>query len=134
MLEPQVGENRGLIDVTRDLLGAALGRDMLGADEWGTASLARELEQVTGHQRDGPARTPLPRRVGGRVDHDLTNHSPTRVVGIAAGDEKARKRLGDRDRARLGSVAVEMAQRRADVAPVVNRPGELQGRPARPEV
>ena len=65
MLEPQVGEHRCLIDMTCDLLGAALGGDVLGARELRAATLTRKAQQVIGYERYRPARALLPRRVGG---------------------------------------------------------------------
>src|SRR5450631_4452135 len=47
------------------------------------------------------------------------------MMRVAAGDEEPRERLGNADRCRLGSVAIEMAQCRAHAAAVVNCPREL---------
>jgi len=88
LLEPEVGEHRGLIDVTSDLFGAPLSCDVLSARQLRTPTAAREADQVLGHQRDCPPRTLLPRRVRRRVDDDLTHDSPPCVVGIAARNEK----------------------------------------------
>ncbi len=131
MLEPEVGKHRSLIDVTGDLLRTALGSDVLGAPELRAATLTREVQEITGDERHRPAGTPLPRCVGGRIHHDLTNDPPARVMGVAASDEKARKRLGNGGCTRLGSVAVEMAQCGAHVASVVHRSRELHSSPPR---
>lgn len=76
-------------------------------------------------QRHSPARALLPRRVSGRLHDHLTHDSPTRMVGVAASDEKPRQRLRDTDRTRLGPVAIKMAQRSPNTTATVNRTGEL---------
>ena len=129
MLEPEVCKQRSLIDVTGNLLRAALGSDVLGAPERRAATLTGKVQQITGHERHCSAGTLLPRCVGGRIHHDLTNDSPARMMGVAASDEKARERLGNGGCPRLGSVAVEMAQCGAHVAPVVDRSRELHRTP-----
>jgi hypothetical protein len=131
VLEPEVGEHRSLIDVTGDLLRAALGSDVLGAPERRATTLTGQVQQITSDERHCPAGTLLPWRVGGRIHHDLTNDTPARVMGVAASDEEARERLGNGYCPRLGSVAVEMAQCGAHVAPVVNRSRELHCGPPR---
>ena len=131
VLEPQVGKHRSLIDVTRDLLRPALGGDVLSARELRAASLTGKAQQISGYERHCPPSTLLPRCVGGRIHHDLTNDSPARMMRVAASDEKARERLGNGGCPRLGSMAVEMAQCGADVAPVVNRSRELHSSPPR---
>ena len=65
VLEPQVGKHRSLIDVTGDLLRAALGGEMLGARELRAATLAGKAQEITGYERHCPAGTLLPRCVGG---------------------------------------------------------------------
>ena len=114
-----------MINVTGDLFGATLSGHMLGARQLRSATVAREGDQVLSYQRHRPPRAFLPRSVGGRVHDDLTHDSPSRVVRIATRDEKARERLRHTVRPGLGSVAIEMPQRRADAAPVINRPREL---------
>ena len=131
MLEPQVGKHRSLIDVTGDLLRAALGGDVLGARELRAAAGSGEVQQVTGYERHCPAGTLLPRSVGGRIHHDLTNDSPACMMRVAASDEKARERVGNGGCPRLGSVAVEMAQCGAHVAPIVDRSRQLRSSPPR---
>jgi hypothetical protein len=131
VLEPEVGKHRSLIDVTGDLLRAALGGDVLGARELRSAALSGQVQQITRYEWHSSAGALLPRCVGGRIHHHLTNDSPARMMGVAASDEKARERLGDTGCPRLGSMAVEMAQRGAHVAPVVNRSSELHSSPPR---
>jgi hypothetical protein len=129
VLEPKVGKHRSLIDVTGDLLRAALGGDVLGACELRAATLSGKVQQITGNERHCPAGTLPPRSVGGRIHHDLTNDSPARMMGVAASDEKARERLGNGGCPRLGSVGVKMTQCGIDVAPVVDRSRELHRTP-----
>jgi hypothetical protein len=131
VLETQIREHCGLIDVAGDLLGPSLRGDVLSASERRAAALLGQAQQVVGDERYGPSGAFLPRRVGGRVDHDLADDSPARVMRVAAGDEKARQRLGDASRSGFGGVVVEMAQCRADAAAVVNRSRELERRSPR---
>ena len=123
--EPQVRKYGALIDVDGDLFGAAPGSDVLGADQRRAATLAREADQVFGHQWYGAPRAFLPRCVGGRVDDNLPDHSPTRVVRIAARDEKPRQCLCQPQRSWLAAVAVQVSQGGPHVAAGIDRPGEL---------
>ena len=75
-VQSQVGEDSGLVDVPCDLLGAALRRGVLDANEPGTPVLGRDPQQVLGDFRDRPARALLPRRVSGGVDDDLADDPP----------------------------------------------------------
>ncbi len=125
MLEPQVRQDHGLIDVNGDLLGAALRRDVLRACELGATAVAPKLDQIVCHQRHRPARTLLPRRVGSRVDHDLTHNPPTRVMRIAPRNQKASERLRHPERLRLGAMTVQMPQRGAHTAAVIHGSGDL---------
>ena len=111
--------------MTRDLFGTTLSGYVLSARQLRSATIAREADQVLSHQRHRPPRAFLPRRVGRRVDNDLTHDSPPRMVRIAARDKKSRERLCHPVRAGLGAVAVEVSQCGADATPVINRPGEL---------
>ena len=65
MLEPQLREHRSLVNVTGNLLGAALGGDVLDAYELRAAALTGKAQQVVSHGCHCPARAFLPRRVGG---------------------------------------------------------------------
>lgn len=98
---------------------------MLSARQLRSATSAREPDQVLSHQRHGPPRALLPRCVGRRVHNHLTDDSPACVVRIAARYEESRERLCHPDRPGLRPVAVEMSQCGADVAPVIDRPGDL---------
>ena len=109
VLEPQVRKYSGLVDVNGDLFGAALGGDVLSAYQLRAPVVAGKADQVLGYERDSPPGAFLPWRVGRRVDHDLADYSPARMVRIAARNEKARQRLGDTHCRRLGRVAVEMS-------------------------
>jgi hypothetical protein len=131
LLESQVREYRRTIDVTGDLLGATLRGDVLCAYQLRAPTLAGEIEQVIGDKRNRPPGALLPRCVGGRVDDDLPDDSPARVVGVATGDEKSRQRLGHAERTRLRPVAVEMPQGGPHAAAVLNRRGELTRSPPR---
>jgi hypothetical protein len=117
--------------MTGDLFGAALGGDVLGARELGANALTGKAQQVTGYERYRAARAFLPRRVGGRIHHDLTDDSPAGVMGVAASDEKPCKRLGDTRCPGLGGVAIQMPQCGTHVAPAVNSPRELRSGPPR---
>jgi hypothetical protein len=101
VLEPQVGKYRGLIDVNGDLFGAALGGDVLSAHQRRAPTVTRKADQVLGYQRHGAARALLPRCLGRRVDDDLPDDSPSRMVRIAACDQKARERLCHPESSRL---------------------------------
>lgn len=108
-----------------DLFGATLSRYMLSARQLRSATVAREADQILGYQRHGPPRALLPRCVGRRVHNHLTHDSPACMVRIAARYKKSREGLCHPDRPGLGPVAVEMSQCGADVAPVIDRPGDL---------
>ena len=108
-LQPQVRKYRSLINVSGDLFGAALSGDMLSTRQLGAPAVASKTDEIFGYQRYRATRALLPRRVGRRVDDDLPNDSPTRMVRIAARDEKPRQRLRDPQRSRLGPVAVQVS-------------------------
>jgi hypothetical protein len=112
-----------LINVNGDLFGATLGSDVLSVHELRAPALAGKPEEVSGYQRHGPPRAFLPRRIGGRVDDDLADDPPARMVRIAARHKKPRERLCYAQRPWLGPVAVEMSKCGADVATTVDRPG-----------
>ena len=114
-----------MINVNGDLFGTTLSRYMLSARQLRSATVAREANQVLSHQRHRPPRALLPRRVGRRVHNHLTHDSPTGVMRITARYQKSRERLCHPDRPGLGPMAVEMSQCGADVAPVIDRPGDL---------
>jgi hypothetical protein len=113
--------------VNGDLLGAALGSDVLCACQRRASAVAGEGDEVLGDEWYGAPRALLPRRVGRRVDDNLTDDTPARMMGVTAGDEKPRQRLGDPGGARLGSMAVEMSEGGTDMTAVVHCPGELAG-------
>ncbi len=91
-----------------DLLSSAVSGDVLSSSKLGAPSLARKAEQIVGDQRNRPARAFLPRCVGGRVNDHLANDTPTRVVRVAAGDEKPSESLGHADRPWFCPVGIEM--------------------------
>ena len=93
-LQPQVREYHGLINVNRDLFGAALGGDMLGACQRCPATVAGKPQEIFRDQRYRAPRAPLPRRVSRRIDDNLTHDSPTTMVRIAARNEEPGQRLG----------------------------------------
>ena len=108
-----------------DLFGTTLSRYMLSARQLRSATVAREADQVLSYQRHGPPRALLPWGVGRRVHNHLTHDSPTCMMRITARYKESRERLCHPDRPGLGPVAVEMSQCGADVAPVIDRPGDL---------
>ncbi len=114
-----------------DLLGAPLSSDVLYPRQLRTPTVAGEADEVLGHQRHRTPRTFLPRRVRRRVDDNLANNPPARVMRIAARNEKARERLRNTGRSWLGPVAVEMSQCGTHVTSVLYRPGELTRAPPR---
>jgi len=63
LLKPEIGDDRGLVDVFGDLLGATLGGDVLRMSQLSPSTLLREAQQITSDQRHGAARALLPRRV-----------------------------------------------------------------------
>jgi hypothetical protein len=65
VLEPEIREHRGLIDMTGNLLDAASRGDVLGACELRAATLTRKAQQVLGDEWHRSARAFLPRCVGG---------------------------------------------------------------------
>jgi len=131
LLDSEVREQHGLIDVARDLLGASLGGDVLRTVERRAAALFRKAQQIAGDQRNRPARAFLPWRVGGRAHDHLTNGSPTGMVRVTASDEEASERLGQTRRACLGPVPIEMTQCGAHRRSAFDRLDQLQRTPAR---
>jgi hypothetical protein len=79
-----------LINVRGDLFGSALGGDMLSTRELRAPAVPGQADEISGYQRHRAARAFPPRRVGRRVDDDLTDGSPTRVVRVATRNEKPR--------------------------------------------
>ena len=98
---------------------------MLSARQLRSATVAREADQVLSHQRHGPPGALLPRCVGRRVHNHLTHDSPACMMRIAARYKESRERFCHPNRPGFGPVAVEMSQCGADVAPVIDRPGDL---------
>ncbi len=131
LLEPKIGQNRSLIDVGGDLFSTALSGDVLRADQRRAATVAGETDEVLGDQGHRSPRTLLPWGVRSRVDDDLTHHSPSGVVRVAACDEKPCERLGHPDRSWLAAVLVEMSQCRAHLTAVIDRSSELTSGPSR---
>jgi hypothetical protein len=111
--------------VNGDLFSTTLSRYMLSARQLRSATVAREADQILSYQRHGPPRALLPRGVGRRVHNHLTYDSPACMMRIAARYKKPRERLSHPNRPGLGPMAVEMSQCGADVAPVIDRPGDL---------
>jgi hypothetical protein len=77
-----------LINVSRDLLGATLRGDVLGACQRRPAAIACKPDEIFRHKRYRAPSAPLPRRVSRRIDDNLTNSSPTCMVRIATRNEK----------------------------------------------
>ena len=91
-----------------DLFGAALSGDMLSARQLRATTVAGEADEVLGYKRYRPPRALLPRGVGRRVNDDLTDDSPTRVVRIATRNQKPRQRLRHPKRTRLERMSVQV--------------------------
>jgi len=94
--------------VDSDLFGAPLGGDVLRVGQLRPPTVAGECDQILGDDGYRASRALLPRRVGRRVDHDLTDDSPTCVMRVATRDEKSRKRVGQSRGSGLGCMDVEM--------------------------
>lgn len=114
-----------MINVNGDLFDTTPSRDVLSARQLRSATDGREADQVLSYQRHRPPGALLPRRVGRRVDNHLTYDSPACMMRIAARYKESRECLRHPDRPGLGPVAVEMSQCGANVAPVIDRPGDL---------
>jgi hypothetical protein len=78
-----------LIYVGSDLLGAALSGDVLGLRQPRSPGRAGKGDQIVCDHRYRASRALLPGRVGGRIDHDLADRSPTGVMRIATRDKKS---------------------------------------------
>ena len=91
-----------------DLFGAPLGGDVLGVGQLRPPTVAGQCDEILGDHRYGASRTLLPRRIGCRVDDNLTDDSPTSVMRVATRNKKPRERVGDSIGSRLGCVDVEM--------------------------
>jgi hypothetical protein len=61
--EPEIGDDRGLIHVDRDLLSAALSGEMLSTGERHASTLLRSAQQVNRYERDRSAGAFLPWRI-----------------------------------------------------------------------
>ena len=113
-----------------DLLGAPLGGDVLGVGQLRPPTVAGERDQILGDHRYRTSRALLPRRIGRRIDDNLTDDSPTSVMRVATRDKKPRERIGQSRGSGLGCVDVEMPKRGTDVPTVIYRPGQfLRGPP-----
>jgi hypothetical protein len=91
-----------------DLFGTTLGSDMLSTRQLRPATVASKADEIRGYQRHRASRALLPGRVGRRIDHYLTDDAPTRVVGIATGNEKPGERFRHPQRSRLRPMTVEV--------------------------
>ncbi len=106
-----------------DLLGAALGGDMLGAYQRRPATIARKPHEILRYQRYRAPRAPLPRRVGCRIDDNLSNDSPTSMVRIATRNEEPGQRLSHPQSSGLGTVPVQVPECGTHVPAALHRPG-----------
>jgi hypothetical protein len=107
--QPEVGEDCALIHVGSDLLDPPPGGEVLSMSQLHPTRVACKRHEITGNDRYRAPRALLPRRIGGRVDDDLTDDSPAGVVRITARDEKPRERIRHALGSRIGRVAVQMA-------------------------
>ena len=133
-MQPQICQDRGLINVGGDLFGATLGGDVLGASQLGSPGIAGKRDQILGDDWYGSARTLGPWRVGGRVDNNLTDDPPAGVVGITACDQESCQRVGDALGSGLKRVSVQMSQRGANLPAILHGPRQFLRGPPRPVV
>jgi hypothetical protein len=129
--QPQIREDHGLIDVNGDLFGAALGGDMLGARQRCPAPVTGQPDEIARYQRYRAPRALLPGRVSRRINDNLADHSPTRMVRIAPRNEKPGQRVGDPHSFRLRPVSIQVPQCGTHVPAALHRAGELPRRPPR---
>jgi hypothetical protein len=92
--------------VNGDLLGAALGGDMLSAHQRRPATVTGKPDKIVRYQGDRAPRAPLPRRISRGINDNLPDHSPTGMARIATRNEKPRQRVGHQRSFGLGSVIV----------------------------
>jgi hypothetical protein len=111
--------------VGRNLFGSALRGDVLSLWQQGAACASGKRDEVVGDRRHRASCTPLPWRVGRRIDDHLADDSPAGVMRITARNKESRERLGDLLGFGIGRMAVEMPQRCVDIAATVH--GSCQG-------
>ena len=109
----------------RDLLGTALRGDVLGTHQGHASTVLGDIQQILGHEWHGSTSAFLPGGIGRRVDNDLPYHPPSRVVRVAAGDQKPREGLSDAGGSVLRAMLIKVTQCLADAATVVHRSGDL---------
>jgi hypothetical protein len=97
-----------LVNVSGDLLGAALGGDMLGARQRRPAGITGKSDEIPRHQRYRAPRAPFPGCVSRRINDNLAYHPPTSVARIATGDEKPGQRVSHAHSSRLRAVSVKV--------------------------
>lgn len=97
-----------MVYVNSDLFGAPLGGDVLRVSQLRPPALAAECDQILGDDGCRASRALLPRRIGRRVDDNLTDDSPTSVMGVATRNEKPGERVGHSLCPGLGCMDVEM--------------------------
>ena len=114
-----------------DLLGAALGGDMLGARQRRPATVTGKPDKIVRHQGHGAPRALLPGRVGRGINDNLADHLPTSMARIATRNEKPRQRIGHHRSFGLGSVIVQVPQCGSHAPPTLYRGGELSCGPPR---
>jgi hypothetical protein len=89
-----------------DLLGAALGGDVLSPRQRRPAAVSGKPDKIFRYQRYRATRAPLPGRVSRRINDNLAYHSPTSMARIATRNEKPGQRVGQHRGSRFGSVIV----------------------------
>jgi hypothetical protein len=107
--QPEVGKDCALIHMGSDLLDPPLRGDVLGMSQLHPSGVACKRHEIAGNDRYRAPCAFLPRRVSSRVDDDLTDDPPTRVVRVAPRDEKPRQSIGHALGPGVGRVAVQMA-------------------------
>jgi hypothetical protein len=120
-----------LIYVRSDLFRAPLCGDVLGAGQLRAPTVAGKGDEILGDHRYRASRALLPRRVGRRVDDNLTDDSPTGVVRVTTRNKKPRERVGHPVGSGLGCVDVQMPKRGTDLPAVLHRPGQFPRGPPR---
>jgi hypothetical protein len=121
-----------LINVNGDLLGTALGGDVLGARQRRSATVPGKPDEIVRYQRYRAQRALLPGRVSRRINDHLTHHSPTSMVRIATRDEKPGQRVGHPHSFRLRPVGIQVPQCGTHIPAALHCAGELPRRPPRP--
>jgi hypothetical protein len=129
--QPQIRQDSGLIDVNGDLFGTTLGGDVLGEHQRRPAAITGKPDEIVWYQRYCASRALLPGRVCRRINDDLADHPPTRMVRIATRNEKSGERVRYPHSARLRPISIQVPQCGADLPAALHGTGELPRWPPR---